>query len=904
MTTAAAAPPGPQMPLSRAEIPRVKVEDVFSEQERQLIQAPQIDPAFAAAHKASLEQQRRTGVATVGTGALPTVVASEAVEPQAKRARRPMPAQVITQYSAATAAKLTPEQLRARIRQQPAPPQPSKRAHPDEHGSDFPELQRYRGQMGEALVEPVRGVPERTGKKHKVEVAKEGLGGASLPERPVKQVPAGTIAVDANPPVEVAAKKNVLKPIMKKRGPIHTIAPPQAPTAPVPTAPPPLEEVAEPPEPVPDAQEAAVPQPHERAEVVTGPAPVQQAKPKPAGVLKRAAEELETPEAAKTQETSDIQVVRAAEPVGRITATESQKREMSAQRAVQATGATGATYDLHSSEEWQRMQEEKDQAQEDAAHEALVQQDPIPARTERLIKGSPERQAKEQEEQTDEYGMPAMVEEPSMSRSTEPPAPLPPPREAFEKTRMPERRDPRERSLSRLAVDVPRRPPPAPPEPLRRSFLSKSGPGQLRALQDLRRRLMQPRQSTPIRAPALDLTPEQITRHTALITKAAGPVVNIDAIRAQTQARIGAAESTHARLQRELGEATDLSSRKLKEHAQAVRQGRVPDFKNIRVRTSPAAPIPTYDPKAFKYTPIKPITLRNWAPADAAKAAREEQQKQDVIMNIKRQAQRDKRTAENQQRQAEFEAKRTEQQDAMVRRTEQKRRAELREAPQAIEPMKVTSLRPMRQQVLRRTRYPTGQDIAGPARTIMQGALQREWKADPFEFGAFEESGFGETAPLVADRAAGGQVLPRPETEASLLLHGLNDAAAVAAALGDRSENADYIYGKRRLREIDRRVRFLKKRLDDLTVVTERPQNCGKVFFACWVKVDNEDGEEKVFRIVGPDETDAKRNFISIDSPVGRALMGKSLDDEVVIKLPNGLKILTILEIDFDELEP
>jgi len=132
----------------------------------------------------------------------------------------------------------------------------------------------------------------------------------------------------------------------------------------------------------------------------------------------------------------------------------------------------------------------------------------------------------------------------------------------------------------------------------------------------------------------------------------------------------------------------------------------------------------------------------------------------------------------------------------------------------------------------------------------------------------------------------------------------VTQGVADAAAEGDRSENAEYIYGKKRLREIDSRVRFLKKRLDDLTVVTERPQNCGKVFFACWVKVDDEDGEEKVFRIVGPDETDAKRNFISIDSPVGRALMGKSLDDEVVIKLPNGRKILTILEIDFDELRP
>ena len=132
----------------------------------------------------------------------------------------------------------------------------------------------------------------------------------------------------------------------------------------------------------------------------------------------------------------------------------------------------------------------------------------------------------------------------------------------------------------------------------------------------------------------------------------------------------------------------------------------------------------------------------------------------------------------------------------------------------------------------------------------------------------------------------------------------VTQGVADAAAEGDRSENAEYIYGKKRLREILRRCRFLKKRLEDLTVVSETPTVEGRVFFASWVKVEDDTGEVRVYRVVGPDETDFERGFISIDSPMGRALLGKSLDDEVLVKRPKGDAIMTILEVDFEPLEP
>lgn len=104
-----------------------------------------------------------------------------------------------------------------------------------------------------------------------------------------------------------------------------------------------------------------------------------------------------------------------------------------------------------------------------------------------------------------------------------------------------------------------------------------------------------------------------------------------------------------------------------------------------------------------------------------------------------------------------------------------------------------------------------------------------------------------------------------------------------AAALGDRSENAEYIYGKRQLREIDGRIQFLSKRLDELNVVDRSPPHTDKVYFGAWVTLEDEEGLEQVFRIVGADEFDADARFISVDAPLARALIGKSLDDEVTL---------------------
>lgn len=116
----------------------------------------------------------------------------------------------------------------------------------------------------------------------------------------------------------------------------------------------------------------------------------------------------------------------------------------------------------------------------------------------------------------------------------------------------------------------------------------------------------------------------------------------------------------------------------------------------------------------------------------------------------------------------------------------------------------------------------------------------------------------------------------------------VTQAVSDAAALGDRSENAEYIYGKRRLREIDRRVRFLSKRLEVLQIVDYSPKQEGKIFFGAWVELENEEGEVKSYRIVGCDEFDPAKHWISIDSPVARALIGKSIDDEVKVSTPSG----------------
>jgi transcription elongation factor GreB len=118
-----------------------------------------------------------------------------------------------------------------------------------------------------------------------------------------------------------------------------------------------------------------------------------------------------------------------------------------------------------------------------------------------------------------------------------------------------------------------------------------------------------------------------------------------------------------------------------------------------------------------------------------------------------------------------------------------------------------------------------------------------------------------------------------------------------AAKNGDRSENGDYIYGKRRLREIDRRVRYLNKRLDELEVVSELPDNREKVFFGAWVTVEDEHGEQQEYRVVGPDEFDLSNNKLSMDSPLAKALLGKSIDDEIVFSSPNGERELVITAV-------
>lgn len=109
-----------------------------------------------------------------------------------------------------------------------------------------------------------------------------------------------------------------------------------------------------------------------------------------------------------------------------------------------------------------------------------------------------------------------------------------------------------------------------------------------------------------------------------------------------------------------------------------------------------------------------------------------------------------------------------------------------------------------------------------------------------------------------------------------------------AASLGDRSENADYQYNKKLLREIDRRVRYLRKRVEDLKVVEHRPEQEGRVFFGAWVEVESDEGNSRRFRIVGYDEIFGRNDYISIDSPMARALLGKSVGDETVVVTPEG----------------
>ena len=124
-----------------------------------------------------------------------------------------------------------------------------------------------------------------------------------------------------------------------------------------------------------------------------------------------------------------------------------------------------------------------------------------------------------------------------------------------------------------------------------------------------------------------------------------------------------------------------------------------------------------------------------------------------------------------------------------------------------------------------------------------------------------------------------------------------------AAKLGDRSENAEYIYGKRRLRQIDSRIRFLLKRIENVTVVERRPADARKVFFGAWIELEDEEGGIVRYRIVGEDEIDLPHGYISIDAPLARGLMGKSIDEEVSVRLPKGDTLYFINSVSYDRPE-
>ncbi len=128
----------------------------------------------------------------------------------------------------------------------------------------------------------------------------------------------------------------------------------------------------------------------------------------------------------------------------------------------------------------------------------------------------------------------------------------------------------------------------------------------------------------------------------------------------------------------------------------------------------------------------------------------------------------------------------------------------------------------------------------------------------------------------------------------------VTEAVTAAAAQGDRSENAEYTYGKKRLREIDRRVRFLRKRLDGMVIVDKAPSDPRRVYFGAWVEIESSSAELREVRIVGPDEFDMHPHYVSMDSPLGRALLGRKLDDEVRLETPGGLRSYIVVGIRYE----
>lgn len=126
-------------------------------------------------------------------------------------------------------------------------------------------------------------------------------------------------------------------------------------------------------------------------------------------------------------------------------------------------------------------------------------------------------------------------------------------------------------------------------------------------------------------------------------------------------------------------------------------------------------------------------------------------------------------------------------------------------------------------------------------------------------------------------------------------------AVAEAAAMGDRSENAEYIYGKKQLRQIDSRIRFLRKRLSELIVVDRIPEDTSRVFFGAWVEIGDSEGNMYRYRIVGPDEFDADRGFISIDSPMAKALLRMTEGEEVIVRRPDSTASFVVISICYEK---
>lgn len=122
-------------------------------------------------------------------------------------------------------------------------------------------------------------------------------------------------------------------------------------------------------------------------------------------------------------------------------------------------------------------------------------------------------------------------------------------------------------------------------------------------------------------------------------------------------------------------------------------------------------------------------------------------------------------------------------------------------------------------------------------------------------------------------------------------------ALSAAAAEGDRSENAEYIYRKKQLRELDRRIRYLQKRIPELKVVDTAPSHADQVFFGAWVTLEDGDGAAATYRIVGADEFDPKQQWISVDSPMAQALLRRTVDDEVTVESPGGAKNFCVISI-------